>query len=101
MAHEGIIKHDETEPNSFVLYLVIIISLAAIAFVVAASLFYYNTSVSEVLNRKQETGVPTDLQKLRLYEQERLTRLSYDKSRNKYIIPIDMAMDAVLRENSK
>ena len=94
----GMINHDQSEPHiwgSIIVMVVVFILLLATVF---GSYFYFNTSLTQELNKKDDTGEPRSLKRQRVYESEFLHSLKWENKRLGIVhIPIDLAMEKVIK----
>lgn len=68
MSAHGVINHDQTEPNTLWIGLSIILTTIFILGVVVFSVFFYKSTMSSELTRKESFQYNKELTELRIYE---------------------------------
>lgn len=100
--HHQEIQHDLSEPNSNLIILVVAVLFLVLVVIVIKGVFLYQGAISHELNKKEMAAEFTELRKLRLYETETLSKLTYiDKEKCIVQIPIDIAMEQVVTQYRK
>ncbi|RAP35809.1 hypothetical protein DID80_06080 [Candidatus Marinamargulisbacteria bacterium SCGC AAA071-K20] len=95
----GEINHDQSEPNAVAALLVLVIVFIALLAITFATYFYFNTSLTQELNIKEDTLTPSSLKSQRVYESEYLQTLKWQSKLNRTVhIPIDLAMKSVIKQ---
>jgi len=95
------IQHEEAEPESFWISVSAVFTVVLLLVVLLGSILYFNATISEEKNAKEETPVSLELQKLRVYESEELNSIRWiDKTKKTVKISIDMAMNNVISSYS-
>jgi len=96
MGHSSAIDYDRSEPNSKVLGWSVIISGLFLTVTIASALFYYRTTLTTELNRKENVGVSLELRQQRLADAEVLSSLKWaDQQKGLVKVPIELAMKRV------
>jgi hypothetical protein len=94
----GVINHDQSEPNAVAALITIIVVFVCLLGVSFGSYFYFNTSLTQELNVKEDTSVPRLLKSQRLYEDDYLYSLKWENKKDRIIhIPIELAMKNVIK----
>jgi uncharacterized protein affecting Mg2+/Co2+ transport len=101
MSHsEGVINHDQSNPNSKAIVWSMIITVISLVLTVWAGKIIYNSMSSNELNSKEVTGGGfISQQELKAYEDDQLHSLKWiDQSKGKVQIPIQTAMQLTLKK---
>ncbi len=99
MAHSGEIHHDLQQPDHIRLTVAILASAVIIFLSVWGCYLFYVGTLSDEVRLKESGPAPMAIRELRVTETAELTRLQWvDQAKGQVKIPIDMAMDAVVKK---
>lgn len=102
MSEHSVVRHDLTEPRSFEIGLWILALTILLVLSFISTWFFYRSRSSQELNLKEQTPVPIALQQLRNYEQQELNSVKWlNQNEDKIQIPIQQAMELVIRDYSQ
>jgi hypothetical protein len=99
----GHVEEFVNEPNSAGIWLSMGLTTIVLITIVYFGSLYYRASASTALDRREEMGgIGSDLAALHAYENEMATTLKWiDKDKGIVQIPIDVAMDLVVKSYQK
>lgn len=99
----GTINHDTTKENSTLVFYAVLISAILITAVIIWSLYYFRAMVSQENNRKQNTASRVlSIVKLEEGYSKNLNSLKWvNTQEGRLLIPINMAMDNVVKDYNK
>lgn len=102
MSHSGVVNHDQSNPDSFLIVVSIVISVIVLFLVCFISYFYYLDTGSEELVAKERTKAPVVLAQLKQDEAKELNFIKWlDKSNQRVQIPIEFAKDIVVKSYNR
>ncbi len=100
--HHGELGYDRQDPQSLLITILGVIGAILLYAIIVGLEFYYNRMNEQLINTKVYTTTPTQLRDLRTREDESLTRYRYiDEAKGIVQIPIDKAIELVLKEGDK
>lgn len=102
MSHSGVINHDQTEPYMPSIWLTAVVTVVLLAVTILFSIFYFDTTVSEEKNLKEDTGVSLSVSRKRAYESEQLTSFKWtDKNAGLVQVPLAVAKELVIKAHAR
>ncbi|MGE4170464.1 MAG: hypothetical protein AB7F28_07075 [Candidatus Margulisiibacteriota bacterium] len=102
MSHASVITHDQSEPRGKAIAVAILLTVLFLVGVIVFSIYLFKATLSTEMNGKENEGMSADLQRVRLYEQEQLSKTAWvDQKQGIVHIPIDDAKQLVVRHYSQ
>lgn len=100
--HHDELGYDRQDPQGLLITILGVIGAILLYAIIVGLEFYYNRVNEQLINTKVYTTTPTQLRDLRAREDESLTRYRYiDEAKGVVQIPIDKAIELVLKEGDK
>lgn len=99
----GHVEEFVNEPSSSGIWWSMAVTTVVLGIIVYFGSLYYRASASHVMNHREETGeIGSELAALRAYESEMASTLKWiDKDNGRVQIPIDVAMELVVKVYQK
>lgn len=102
MSHSNTINHDQTEANPKYVAATVAITSVVIISTLVFGFFFYRSTLSAELTKKENSNLPLLSKQHKIYEQEQVNTLKWiNKSQNKIQIPVKLAMEHVVKKYQK